>query len=102
MKKKRIDALVESQREAFYKFLKSNTNTSRDPRALMIVAVEELDNANLKDEDHMEDNVDIDMDKHNVSDHEHIFNSNEIEPYIVDEDPVSINDFASRNVRRNF
>ena len=28
----------------------------------------------------MEDNIDIDMDKHNVSDHENIFNSNETEP----------------------
>ena len=42
---------------------------------MTIVAAEEPANANLKDEDHMEDNVDIDMDKHNVSDHEHIFNS---------------------------
>ena len=67
MKKKRIDALVESQREAFYKFLKSNTNTSRDPRALMIVAVDEPANTDLEDHNHMEDNVDIDMDEHKIA-----------------------------------
>ena len=50
----------------------------------------------------MEDNVNIDVDEHNVSDHEHVFNSNETKPTIIDEDPVSINDFASRNVRRKF
>jgi len=90
MKKKRIDALVESQREAFYKFLKSNTNTSRDPRALMIVAVDEPANTDLEDHNHMEDNVDIDMDEHNVSDHEHAFHSNKTESTIVDEDSILI------------
>jgi hypothetical protein len=97
MKKKRIDALVESQRGAFHKFLKRNTSTSSDPDALAIVAVEEPANANPEDEDHMEDNVDIDMDEHNVSDHEHAFNSNETEPTIVDEDPVSIDIYDPRN-----
>ena len=37
-------------------------------------------NTNLENQDHMEDNIGIDMDKHNVSDHEHTFNSNETEP----------------------
>ena len=67
-KKKRIDDLIQSQRGALYKFLKSNTSTSRDPDVLAIVAVEEPANANLDDQDHMEDNVNIDMDEHNVSD----------------------------------
>jgi hypothetical protein len=97
MKKNRIDALVESHRGVFHKFLKSNTSTSRDPDALAIVAVEEPANANLEDEDHMEDNVDIDMDEHNVSDHEHTFSLNETEPTIVDDDPVSIAIYDPRN-----
>ena len=70
-RKKWIVDLIESQRGTLHKFLKSNTSTSRYPDALAIVAVEEPDNANPEDEDHMEDNVDIDMDEHNVSDHEH-------------------------------
>ena len=86
--------MIQSQRWTLHKFLKSNTSISRDPDALAIVAVEEPANANPEDQDHMEDNVDTDVDGHNVSDHEHIFNSNEIEPYIVDEDPVSIDDFV--------
>jgi hypothetical protein len=45
----------------------------------------------------MEDNVDIDMDEHNVSDHEHTFNSNETEPTIVDEDLVFIDIYDPRN-----
>ena len=82
--------MIESQRGTLHKFLKSNTSTSRYLDALAIVAVEEPDNANPEDEDHMEDNVDIDMDEHNVSDHEHAFHSNKTEPTIVDEDSVSI------------
>ena len=89
--------MIESQRGALRKFLKSNTSTSRDPDALAIVAAEELANANLEDQDHMEDNVNIDVDEHNVSDHEHIFNSNETEPTIIDEDPVSIDIYDPRN-----
>jgi hypothetical protein len=96
-KKKRIHDLVESQRGALHKFLKSNTSTSKDPDALVIVAVEEPTNANPKDRAHMEDNVDIDMDEHNVSDHEHVFNLNETEPTIVDEDLVSIDIYDPRN-----
>ena len=70
--------MVESQRGALHKFLKSNTSTSRDPDAFLIVDVEgPANNVNPEDQDHMEDNVDINMDEHNVSDHEHAFNSNE-------------------------
>ena len=89
--------MVESQRGALHKFLKSNTGTSRDPDALAIVAMEEPANANPEDQDHMEDNVNIDVDEHNVSDHEHVFNSNETEPAIIDEDPVSIDIYDPRN-----
>ena len=68
-KKKRIDDFVESQIGPLHKFLKSNTSTSRYPDVLEIVAaVEEPANANLDDQDHMEDNVNIDMDEYNVSD----------------------------------
>ena len=45
-----------------------------------IVAVEKTANANPEDYDHMEDNVHIDMDEHNVSDHENELNSSETEP----------------------
>jgi len=45
----------------------------------------------------MEDNVNIDVDEHNVSDHEHVFNSNETKPTIIDEDPVSIHIYDPRN-----
>ncbi|XP_066323956.1 uncharacterized protein [Miscanthus floridulus] len=96
-KKKQIDDLVESQRGALHKFLKSNTSTSRDPDALAIVVAEEPANANPEDQDHMEGNVNIDVDEHNVSDHEHVFNSNETEPTIIDEDPVSIDIYDPRN-----
>jgi hypothetical protein len=89
--------LVESQRGALHKFLKSNRSTLRDLDSLAIVALEEPANANPEDQDHMEGNVDNDMDEHNVSDHEHLFNSNETEPTIVDEDLVSIDIYDPRN-----
>jgi len=54
--------MIQSQRWVLHKFLKSNTSTSRDPDALAIVAVEEPANANPEDQNHMEDNVDTDMD----------------------------------------
>ena len=59
--------------------------------------MEEPANANPEDQDHMEDNVNIDVDEHNVSDHEHVFNSNETELTIIDEDPVSIDIYDPRN-----
>jgi hypothetical protein len=37
------------------------------------------------------------MAEHNVSDHEHVFNSNDTEPNIVDKDPVSIDIYDPRN-----
>jgi hypothetical protein len=64
---------------------------------LAIVAVEEPANANPEDQVDMEDNVDINMDEHNVSDYEHTFNSNEKEPTIVDADPVSIDIYDPKN-----
>jgi hypothetical protein len=48
-----------------------------------VIVVEEPANANPEDQDHMEDNVDITMDEHNMSDHEHIFNSMKHNPLLL-------------------
>jgi hypothetical protein len=52
-KKKQIDDLIQSQRGALHKFLKSNTSTSRDPDVLAIDVVEELANANPEEIEHL-------------------------------------------------
>ena len=52
-----------------------------------IVAMEEQ-TMHLEDQDPIEDNVGINMDDDNVSDHEPIFNSPTMESTHVDEEPV--------------
>ena len=50
----------------------------------------EQSNVDLEDEVHREDNVDVNVDENNVSDHEHVFNSSPTKPANVDEEPVSV------------
>ncbi|XP_014660699.2 zinc finger MYM-type protein 5-like [Setaria italica] len=76
-RKKRVYELIESQRGSIDKFFKSSTTTSRNPNDLMIVAVEEQTNTIP------EDNVGINTDDNNVSDHEH---------FASDEEPVFTSD----------
>nr|TKW03610.1 hypothetical protein SEVIR_7G052600v2 [Setaria viridis] len=72
-RKKHVDELIESQRGSIDKFFKSSTTTSKNPDDLMIVVVEEQTNTIP------EDNVGINTDDNNVSDHEH---------FASDEEPV--------------
>ncbi|XP_062201992.1 uncharacterized protein LOC133904509 [Phragmites australis] len=76
------------------KFLRSNTGSSRNIDEWAIVAVEEQTNVNDEDQcpTPTEDNVDINEDDNNVSDHENIFNSSATESASVDEQPVFTTD----------
>ena len=92
-RKKRADEFTESQRGAIDKKFKSNSGTSRNTNELAIVDVEEQPNINPEDQGPTpEDNVDINMDDNNVSDHEPIFNSSPIEDASLDEQPVFTED----------
>ncbi len=82
--------LIASQRGSLDKFLKSNTSTSRNLDELVLVIVGEQSNVDLEDEVPIEDNVGINADDNNVSDHEHVFNSSPTEFASVDEEPVSV------------
>jgi len=88
-KKRRIEEFKESQRGALDKFFKSNTSTTINPDEWAIVPVEEqTTHPEEEDEGPVEDNVGIDTDDNNVSDHEPIFNSPTMESTRVDEEPV--------------
>jgi len=88
-KKRRIEEFKESQRGALDKFFKSNTSTTTNPDEWAIVPVEEqTTHPEEEDEGPVEDNVGIDTDDNNVSDHEPIFNSPTMESTRVDEEPV--------------
>jgi len=86
-KKRRIEALKESQKGSIHKFFKSNTSTARNSDEWAIVAVEDQ-TTQQEDQSRIEDNVGIDTDDNNVSDHEPIFNSPTTESTRVDEEPV--------------
>ena len=87
-KKARIDEFIQSQRGSMHKFLKNNPNTSRDPNELAIVVWKEPTQIILEDEGPPGDNVGINMEENNVSNDEHIFNSNTTENSSLDEEPV--------------
>jgi hypothetical protein len=82
-KKARADELTQSLRCSMDKFLKKNSNTSRDPNELAIVV--RKDSAHVVPEDEGPSD-DIQMGENNVSNDEHIFNSNATAR--VDEEPV--------------
>ena len=88
-KKKRIDNLVESQRGTLHKFLKSNTSPSRDLDTLAIVVVEEPANAlrSTVSQERLNGLATLCIEKR-----------------LLDEIDIEtiIDDFASRNIRRNF
>jgi hypothetical protein len=86
-KKRRIEDFKESQRGALDKFLKSNTSTTTNPDEWTIVPVEEQ-TMHVEDEGPIEDNVGIDTNDNNVSDHEPVFNSPTMESTCVGEEPV--------------
>ncbi|XP_066365315.1 uncharacterized protein [Miscanthus floridulus] len=86
-KKRRIEALKESQKGSIHKFFKSNTSTTRNSDEWAIVAVEDQ-TTQQEDQSRIEDNVGIDTDDNNVSDHEPIFNSPTTKSTRVDEEPV--------------
>lgn len=87
--------MVDSQRGFLRKFLASNPTTSKNPDELALVLVEEPSNVNLEDDIHTEDNVDIDADDNNVSDHDH--NSSPTESATVDEEPVHVDIYDPAN-----
>jgi len=68
-KRKRLDELTESQRGSIDKFFKPNTSASRNQDEWAIVAVEEQTNTNPEDQDPTDDNVGINTDDNNVSNH---------------------------------
>ncbi|EEC69513.1 uncharacterized protein [Oryza sativa Japonica Group] len=86
-KKRRIEDLIQLQKGAINKFFKSNTSTSRNPDEWAIVAVEEQ-TMHPEDQGPIEDNVGINTDDNNVSDHEPIFNSPTTESTRVDDEPI--------------
>jgi len=86
-KKRRIEALKESQKGSIHNFFMSNTSTARNSDEWAIVAVEDQ-TTQQEDQSRIEDNVGIDTDDNNVSDHEPIFNSPTTESTRVDEEPV--------------
>ena len=61
-RKRRVDALIESQRGSIDKIFKSSTTASMNPNELTIVALDEPTNENE------EENVNISVDDNNVSD----------------------------------
>ena len=61
-RKRRVDALIESQRGSIDKFFKSSTSASTNADELVIVALDEPTNENE------EENVNISVDDNNVSD----------------------------------
>jgi len=86
-KKRKIDALKESQRGSIHKFFKSSTSTTRNPDEWAIVVVEEQ-TTHLEDQSPIEDSVGTDTDDNNVSDHEPVLNSPTTQSTRVDEEPV--------------
>jgi hypothetical protein len=86
-KRKKEDDFRKSQRGALDKFF-STTNSSRNSDNLAIVVVEEQANIDLEDHAQApmpEENVEVNMDDNNVSDHEPIFNSSPTVSTSIDE-----------------
>ena len=78
--------------------MKSNTNTPKNPDELaLVVYVGEQSNVNLEDETHTEDNVEINSEDNNVSDHEPIFNSSPTKSASVDEEPAHVDIYDPAN-----
>jgi hypothetical protein len=86
---------MESQR-SIRKFLKSNTSTSTNPDELALVLAEDQDKVDLENKV-SEDNVNINADDNNVSDHEHVFNSSPTDSHSADEKSVSVDIYDSIN-----
>ncbi|CAN6283179.1 unnamed protein product [Urochloa humidicola] len=97
-RRKRIDELIESQRGSIEKFLKSSTSTtSINPDKSAIVAVDEQTNINPEDEAPTEDNVGINTDDNNVSDHKPSAGVNEQPAFTSDMyDPVNWNNLDNK------
>ncbi|CAN6242902.1 unnamed protein product [Urochloa humidicola] len=92
-KKQQRDEFIASQRGAMEKFVRSNTSTSRNPADLAIVAVEEQPNINPEDQGPIpEENIDINRDDNNVSDHEPILDSSPTRSASIDEEPIFTED----------
>jgi hypothetical protein len=87
-RKRRVDALIESQRGSLDKFFKSSTAASTNPNELAIVAVDEATNENE------EENVDIGVDDNNVSDPENTDHTSgaQEQSTSIDEQPVYTSD----------
>ena len=77
-RKRRVDALIESQRGSIDKIFKSSTAASTNPDELTIVALDEPTNENE------EENVDIGVDDNNVSDPEQSTSIDEQLVYTLD------------------
>uniref|UniRef100_A0A8I6YUG0 Uncharacterized protein n=1 Tax=Hordeum vulgare subsp. vulgare TaxID=112509 RepID=A0A8I6YUG0_HORVV len=89
-KKQQQDEEKEALSGSIFRYYKSKTSTSRNTEELEIVLGDDQNNVNREDDGHTptEDDVDIDMDDTNVSDHDPIFNSSPAESSSVDEEPV--------------
>uniref|UniRef100_A0A8I6Y600 TTF-type domain-containing protein n=1 Tax=Hordeum vulgare subsp. vulgare TaxID=112509 RepID=A0A8I6Y600_HORVV len=89
-KKQQQDEEKEALSGSIFRYYKSKTSTSRNPEELAIVLADDQNNVNREDDGHTptEDDVDIDMDDTNVSDHDPILNSSAAESASVDEEPV--------------
>ena len=81
-KRKREDEFIASQKGALDKFVKVNSNPSRNDEELAIIAVEEQINGGS------EENIDIQEDDNNVSDPENIADPSATECASVDDQPV--------------
>jgi FPC/CPF motif-containing protein YcgG len=89
-RKKEVEEFIESQRGAMDKFVRTNTRTSsnEDQPNLAIVVVAEQPDTNEELEDHdptLEENVDINTNGNDVTDHDPIFDSSHIENDSFDE-----------------
>jgi hypothetical protein len=84
--------LIESQRESFHNFLKSNTGTSRNPDELALVVVGEQNNVDPEDNVGTEEDVHINADDDNVSNHDHESANVDDEP-----EPVSVDIYNPAN-----
>jgi hypothetical protein len=94
-RRKEVEEFIESQRGAMGKFVRTNTRTSsnEDQPNLAIVIVAEQPNTNEEDHDPtLEENVDINTNANDVTDHDPIFDSSHIENDSFDEQSVPTED----------
>ncbi len=96
-KRKRVDDLIESQMGAMDKFLRDNMGMTRNLDELAIVVVDEASDMIIEDKGPIStEEINMNEDGTNVSDHENIFNSPATESACVDEQLVFTTDIYDR------